>query len=327
MPSHRSAAARAARALGALSLCLATLVPAVAQTWPTKPVRLLNNWPAGGPSDILARSVQPHLQDVLKQPVVVENKGGASGNIGAAEVARSEPDGHTVLFGIDATFTVNPHIYRSMPFRQEDLKPVVIMASSGLLVGVNPAAGIRDVPGLIAVAKGRGLNFSSGGNGSPGHFSVEMFKSLGDLNINHVPYRGNTPAVTAVLGGEVDGGNLATPGMLPHVRAGKIVPLAVTSRQRSKLLPELPTVAELGFPALEQEVLYLVMVPSATPDAVVKTLQTAIIDALQKPDVQTRLTSLDLHFEGVTGDAAARRLADASARYAAIIRKTGMKVD
>lgn len=321
---------RAIRALGILSVslaCMAAATSALAQAYPGKPVRLVNNWPPGGPSDILARSVQPHLQEVLKQPVVVENKAGAAGNIGAAEVARSDPDGHTVLFGIDATFTVNPHIYRSMPFKQADLKPVVIMASSGLLVGVHPSTGIRSMNELMAVAKDKGLNFSSGGNGSPGHLSVELFKSLGDVKINHVPYRGNTPAVTAVLGGEVDGGNLATPGMLPHVKAGKIVPLAVTSSQRSRLAPELPTMGEIGFKGLEQEVLYLVMVPAATPDAVVATLQKGIVDALQKPDVQARLAGLDLHFDGATGVAAAKRLADTSARYAAIIEKTGMKVD
>lgn len=296
-------------------------------TFPSQPIRLVNNFPPGGPSDILARSVQPVLQELLKQPVIVENKAGAGGNVGAADVARARPDGHTVLFGIDTTFTVNPHIYSSMPFRQTDLKPVVIMASSGLLVGVHPSTGIKNMQELIAVAKDKGLNFSSGGNGSPGHLSVEVFRDAAGVKINHVPYRGNTPAVTAVLAGEVDGGNLATPGMIPHVQAGKITPLAVTSAQRSKLTPELPTVGELGFKSLEQEVLYVVMAPAATPDSVVETLQKGILETFKRPEVQQRLNNLDLHFEGITGAAAAKRLAEMSARYARVIQATGMKVE
>ena len=296
-------------------------------TFATKPIKLINNFPAGGPSDILARSVQPALQDLFKQPVIVENKAGASGNIGAAEVARAPADGHTVLFGIDTTFTVNPHIYKAMPFKPTDLKPVVIMASSGLLVGVHPSTGIKSMKDLVAAGKGKGLNFSSAGSGSPGHLSVEVFKDEAGLKINHIPYRGNTPAVTAVLAGEVDGGNLATPGMIPHVQAGKITPLAVTSTRRSPLAPDLPTVAELGYKALEQEVLYLVMVPAATPDNIVAALQKGIVDALKRPDNAARLTSLDMHFEGLTGAAAAQRLATTSARYAKVVAATGMQVD
>ena len=147
------------------------------------------------------------------------------------------------------------------------------------------------------------------------------------MKVTHVPYRGNTPAVTAVLAGEVNGGALATPGMLPHVQGGKIAPLAVTGQQRSKLAPDLPTVGELGLPELVQEVLYLVMVPAATPEPVVQTLQKGIVDALKRPDVQARLTSLDLHFEGQTGSAASKRLADTSARYAKVVAATGMQVD
>ena len=312
--------------LGIHSL-LAPLAANAQSTYATKPVRLVNNWPPGGPSDILARSVQPYLQELLKQPVIVDNKAGAAGNLGATEVARAPADGHTVLFGIDTTFTVNPHIYKTMPFKGADLKPVVIMASSGLLVGVHPSTGIKSMKDLVAAGKGKGLVFGSGGNGSPGHLWVEMFKDAADVKVTHVPYRGNTPAVTAVLAGEVNGGALATPGMLPHVQGGKITPLAVTGQQRSKLAPDLPTVGELGLPELVQEVLYLVMVPAATPEPVVQTLQKGIVDALKRPDVQARLTSLDLHFEGQTGSAAIKRLADTSARYAKVVAATGMQVD
>ena len=258
---------------------------------------------------------------------MVENKAGAAGNIGAADVAKAPADGYTVLFGIDTTFTVNPYLYGNMPFKRSDFKPVVVMASSGLLVGVNPGTGIKTLPGMIEAAKTKGLNFSSAGSGSPGHLAVEVIKEATPAKITHVPYRGNTPAVTAVLSGEVDGGVLATPGMLPHVQSGKITALAVTSRQRSRLAPELPTVAEAGLKSLEQEVLYLVMVPAATPDAVVQVLQKGIVDALKRPDVQTRMNNLDLFYEGLTGAAAGQRIDALYNRYGPIVKATGMKVE
>lgn len=313
----------------AFALLAATAAPlAVAQdSYPNKPVRFVNNFPAGGPSDLLARSVAAVLQETLKQSFVVENKAGAAGNIGATDVAKSAADGYTVLFGIDTTFTVNPHLYATMPFKRSDFKPVVVMASSGLLVGVNPATGFKTLADMITAGKTKGLTFSSAGSGSPGHLAVEVIKEGTQAKITHVPYRGNTPAVTAVLSGEVDGGVLATPGMLPHVQAGKITALAVTSRQRSRLAPELPTVAEAGLKSLEQEVLYIAMVPAATPDAVVQTLQKGIVEALKRPDVQARMSNLDLFYEGLTGSQASQRMDALYNRYGPIVKATGMKVE
>ena len=295
--------------------------------WPNRTVRLINNFPAGGPSDTIARTLADALQASFKQAFVVENKAGASGNIGADQVAKSAPDGYTVLFGIDSTLTVNPHIYKGMPFKVADLKPVMVMASSGLLVGAHPGTGFKSLADLIASGKKKPLNFSSAGAGSPGHLAVEVLTEATGVKVNHIPYKGNTPAVTAVLSGEVDAGVLATPGMMPHVKAGKINALAVTSQRRSRLAPDVPTVGELGLKSLEQEVLYIAMVPAATPDAVVQALQRGMTEALAKVDVQSRLSNLDLHFEGLTGAAAVKRLADLSDRYAKVVRTTDMKVD
>lgn len=315
-----------------LTLCLTALfacAPAMAQdNFPSKTIKIVNNFPAGGPADVLARSVGQVLADKFKQAVIVENKPGAGGNIGADAVAKSPADGHTVLFGIDTTFTVNPHIYgKSMPFKTSDLKPVVIMSSSGMMVAVNPATGIKSMRDFIAVGKGKGLNLSSAGSGAPGHLAAERFTDAVQIKINHIPYKGNSPAVTAVLSNEVDGGVLATPGLLPFVRSGKITGLAVTSAKRSRLAPELPTVGELGLKELEQEILYLAMVPSATPDAVVQKLQAGILEALKRPEIEARLLNLDMVLEGQTGSEAAKRLADISERYAKLVRATGMKVE
>jgi tripartite-type tricarboxylate transporter receptor subunit TctC len=300
---------------------------ASAQGFPTKPITFVNSFPPGGPSDMIARSIAEVLQQRFKQPVVVENKPGAAGNIGTAQVARSTPDGHTVLIGIDTTFTVNPHIYKGMPFKPADFKPLMVMASSGLLVGAHPSTGFKTLADLVNAGKTKGVTFSSAGSGSPGHLAAEVFHEATGMKITHVPYKGNTPAVTAILSGEVNGGVLATPGLLPHVKAGKVTALAVTSRQRSTLAPDVPTVAEAGHKGLEQEVLYVAMVPAATPDAVVQTLQKAFADALAEPQVKQRLANLDLFYEGLTGADAARRLADLTTRYGRVIQATGMKVE
>jgi tripartite-type tricarboxylate transporter receptor subunit TctC len=257
----------------------------------------------------------------------VENKPGAGGNIGADFVAKSPADGYTVLFGIDTTFTVNPYIYKNMAFKPADLRPIMVMVSSGLLVGAHPGTGFKNLKDLIAQGKGKGLNFSSAGSGSPGHLAAEIFMDAAKIKIQHIPYKGNAPAVAAVLAGEVDAGVLATPGMLPHVKSGKVTALAVTSRQRSRSAPDIQTVAELGLKDLELEVLYVAMVPTATPEPVVQLLQKAFSDALKRPDTQTQLVGMDLFYEGLTGQDAAKRLTEQSQRYDRVVKSTGMKVD
>lgn len=315
-----------------LTLCLSACcawTPAMAQdSFPSKTIKIVNNFAAGGPSDVLARSIGQVLAEKFKQAVIVENKPGAAGNLGADAVAKSPADGHTLLFSIDTTFTVNPHIYgKTMPFKASELRPVVIISSSGLMVAVNPATGIKTLKDFIAVGKAKGLTLSSAGNGAPGHLAAERLTDAAQIKITHIPYKGNSPAVTAVLANEVDGGVLATSGLLPFVRSGKITGLAVTSSRRSRLAPELPTVAELGMKELEQDILYLALVPSATPEAVVQKLQAGILEALKRPEFESRLANLDMALEGQTGAEASKRLAETSERYAKLVRATGMKVE
>jgi len=315
-----------------LTLCLSACcawTPAMAQdSFPSKTIKIVNNFAAGGPSDVLARSIGQVLAEKFKQAVIVENKPGAAGNLGADAVVKSPADGHTLLFSIDTTFTVNPHIYgKTMPFKASELRPVVIISSSGLMVAVNPATGIKTLKDFVAVGKARGLTLSSAGNGAPGHLAAERLTDAAQIKITHIPYKGNSPAVTAVLANEVDGGVLATSGLLPFVRSGKITGLAVTSSKRSRLAPELPTVAELGMKELEQDILYLALVPSATPEAVVQKLQAGILEALKRPEFESRLANLDMALEGQTGAEASKRLAETSERYAKLVRATGMKVE
>jgi tripartite-type tricarboxylate transporter receptor subunit TctC len=301
--------------------------PLAAQGFPEKPVRIVVNFPPGGPSDILARSLAEKMSAALKQPFVVESRGGAGGNIGAEAVARSPADGYTLLFSIDTTFTVNPNLYKSMPFKPEDLRLLMLMASSGLLVGINPGVGTATLADFIAKGKRETITFSSGSNGSPGHVAASILQDSAGVKVNHIPYKGNTPAVMAVVTGEVQAGILATTGLLPQVQAGKVKALAVTGRKRSPLMADVPTTAEAGVPALEFEVMYVAFVPAATPAPVVATLQKALADALAAPDVRERLQKLDMAIDAESGAPAAARLAQARERYAATIRATGMKID
>ncbi len=295
--------------------------------FPAGPVKIVNAFPAGGPSDIISRLVAEKMSAALKQPFIVDNKPGAGGDVAADQVARAPADGYTLLTGIDTTFTVNPSIYRSMPFKPEDLKPLMIMASSGLMVAVHPSLGVKTLAELVAKGKTQTLSFSSGSNGSPGHLAAAILGDAAGIKVLHVPYKGNSPAVLALLSGEVQAGILATPGLLPHVQAGKITALAVTSRKRSLVAPDLPTVAEAGMKELEVEVLYLAMVPAATPEPVLAVLQKAMADALAQPDVKAQLARLDLFVEAETGKPAAERIAAQRARYARIIKATGMKIE
>lgn len=315
------------------AFCIATALlapagPAQAQgAYPDKPVRFIVNFPPGGPVDLLGRTLAVPLQAELKQPFVVDNRPGAGGNIGADVVSKSAADGYTVLLSIDTPFTINPHVYASMPFQPADLKPLMIFSSSGLTFGIVPELDAKTLPGFIALAKKREMNFSSAGNGSPGHIAAEIFAKETGVKVVHVPYKGNAPAVAALLGKEVEAGILATPGLAPQVRVGNVRALAVTGRQRSPLLPEVPTVGEVGLPKLEFEVLYLAMVPAATPEPVVEKLRGVLRTALAAPEVKARLAGLDMVALGETGKAAADRIEASKLRYGAIVKATGMKAD
>ena len=311
-----------------LALAAATLsTGALAQAWPSKPIKVINPFPPGGPSDSIARILGNKINATLGQPLVVESKPGAAGNIGTDFVAKAPPDGYTLLMGIDTPFTVNPTLYPSMPFKPADLKPVAIIASSSLMFAAHPKLGVSTVAEFLNVAKQREINFSSAGSGSPGHVAASMLAEKTGAKVNNVMYKGNTPAVLAIVSGEVEAAIVATPGLLQHVQGGKLKALAVTSSKRSPIAPDVPTTAEAGIPGVQFEVLYVMMAPAATPPAIIATLQKEITAALAAPDVQETLRGLDLTVLNETGAAAEARLNSARTRYAATIKATGMKLE
>ncbi len=257
---------------------------------------------------------------------MVDHKAGATGAIGAAAVAKSAPDGHTVLIAIDSLFTVTPTLQPGL-FDTTTVKPVIVMATAGLTMAIHPAVPADRARTFVALGRSRELTFASGGNGSPGHLAAAILMDKTGLKVVHVPYRGNTPAVMAVVQGEAQAGVLATPGFMPHVQAGQLRALAVTGQMRSVLLPDVPTVREIDLPELEVEILWLACVPAATPDAIVAALAREIGAALAQPDMRARLGQLDMTPAAITGDAITARLAALRERYAPTIKATGMTAD
>jgi tripartite-type tricarboxylate transporter receptor subunit TctC len=327
-PSPVSTRRRALAGLAASSAALLSL-PALSQTqtWPTRPVRMVVNFPAGGPLDILARQVAGLLTNLLGQPFAVENVTGAAGEIGAASVARAQPDGYTVLMSIDAPFTIARAMRPQAGVRIEDLIWVAMLGTSGLTVAAHPSTGVRTLAELIARGRSRPLNFSTAGPGSPGHLAAAVLADAASVQATPVHYRGNAPAVTALVAGEVDAAIISTPGLIPHIRAGKLQPLATAASRRSPLLPDLPTVGELGYPALAQESLYLVALPARTPASVAAALSAALASAMADPALRERMTSLDLTPGLEDGARAQALLGQTLERYTRVVKATGLKAD
>ena len=323
------------RSLLALALCLGATGLTQAQTvdqaaidaWPNRPVRMVVGFAAAGGADILARLMGEVLQRELKQPFVVDNRPGAGGNIGADAAAKATPDGYTLLLGIDTTFTVNPYIYKTMPFKYGDLRPVMLIGAQGLMVAVNPKSGFKTLEQFLDKGKKEGLTLASAGYGTPGHLAAGILTHETGAKVNHVPYKGNAPASTAILSGEVDGGVISASAMVGPVQAGKVVPLAVTTRQRNPLVPKVPTVGELGHKNLEQEVLYALWVPAAMPEPLVQKIQKALETAFKDSKLRERMAVNDIHYEGLTGPAAAKRLQDQADRFKQVIQATGIKME
>ncbi len=297
--------------------------PALAQAWPAKPVRIVVNFPPGGAADQLARAIGAPLQDALGQPVVIENRGGSGGNLGGDAVAKSAPDGYTLLMSSGGMVSVNPHIYPKMPFDPaKDLVPVAAAARVLVFLVVRSESPVGDVKAFLADIKANPgkRSFGSPGNGSSPHLATEMMKSMTGSFAVHVPYRGAAPALTDLLGGQVD--FLFDPGIaIPHIRSGKLRLLAVGSPRRSPLFPDVPTLDEAGLKGFDADTVFGFYAPAGTPAATVTRLNAEINKALNTQPVRDRINAIGGVAAPMTPAEFAAKAADDSKRFGAIIRE------
>ncbi len=274
-------------AIAILSLCSATL----AQTYPSQAIKFVVPYSSGGTSDAIARQVGPRLAEVVKQPVYIENKAGAGGTVGTAQVAKAAPDGHTVLVTL-SSHAINPGLYKSLPYDTEkDLKAVTLLANGPQIVAVHPsvpANNLKDYLDWIRKNPEK-ASYASGGQGTPGHLAAELLASIADVKMQHIPYRGGGAAVIDVIGNQVSAVWVTAIAAIPHIKAGKLKGLAVTTKERVAALPEVPTVAESGFPKFEVDAWVGMFVPAATPQPIVDSLYAATAKALADPELKTAL--------------------------------------
>jgi tripartite-type tricarboxylate transporter receptor subunit TctC len=316
--------------LGPLSILLCLCLPAssLAQDWPTRPIRVVINFPPGGPSEILTRLVGERLLQTLGQPLVIENRPGASGNIGAEAVAKSAADGHTFGVTPDTLYTVNPLVYQKMALRPSvDLAPVILLGSFSQMLVCNPSLPVKTLRDLIELAKRDKLAYASGGAGVPGHLASELLLSMTGVSMLHVPYKGPAPATTDVVAGQVPCGFLATPTVLPHVKSGKLNALAVSTRARSPLAPDVPTAHEAGVGGFDAPFYLVLFAPKDTPQAIVARMNAEVGKALAEPELKQRVAGLDIVTLGGSPQDARATIEATAGKWAPVVRRIGLKLD
>lgn len=300
-----------------------------ADTYPSRPVRLLVPFAPGGGADTLARIITPKLHEALGQPWVVDNRGGAAGNLAAETVAHANPDGYTVFEGFNTVLTVNPTLYK-LPFNMDkDLQPVTMLADAQYILVVHPSVPANTLKDLIALAKQKpgALNYATAGVGSPLHLAGELFKKRAGIQMVPIAYKGGGPAAAAVLAGEAQLIFASVAASLPQVKAGRLKALATTGAKRSKVAPDLPTIAESGFPGFNVTSWYALLVPAGTPSAIVKRMNEVIATVLELPDVQQAMARQGLDPQHSTPQQLATRIKQETAQWAAVIKEQGIKAE
>ena len=319
---------RALAALGGFAFTPAWAQAGSGAAYPTRPVKIVVPFGAGGLTDIVARAIAQHLTTRLGQQVVVENKSGASGNIGADYVAKSKADGYTLLMGSIGTNAVNAHLFATMPYSVKDFTAVALVASGTLMLVTNPQVPARDLRELLAYARANPgkLSYASGGAGASQHLAGELLKNMAGVDIAHVPYRGLAPAVTDVVSGQVSMTfDLAT--VAPFVRSGQLRPIAVANGRRSSAFPEVPTIAEAGLPGYEASAWYGLFAPAGTPQSVIALLNAETNRALADPELRERLRTLGAEAIGGTPQAAQRFVDAESLKWGEVVKKAGIRLD
>lgn len=310
--------------------CLAAAGCVHAQGYPAKSLRLIVPFSAGGPTDILARFLGQKLTESWGRQVVIDNRPGGAGNIGAELVAKSAPDGYTLLLATAGILTVNPHLFRKLPFDTlRDFAPVTLAAYNPNILVVHPSLPVKSVKELIQLARKRPgeLSYGSAGVGSASHLATETFKSIAGIDIVHVPYKGAAPGVNDLIGGHVQMMLIGLPVALPHVRSGKLRALGVSTPKRSPLAPELPTISESGLPGFQKINWLGLLVPAATPKEIVARLNAEVVRILRLPDTRTRLLAQGFEPVGGTPEQLTEYMKTELAKAGEIVKKSGIKAD
>lgn len=301
-----------------------------AQTYPTHSIRLIVPFPAGGTTDILARAVAQRLTETLGQAVVVDNRPGAGGNIGSDIVAKSAPDGYTLVMGTVGTHAINPSLYAKMPYDHvKDFVPVVLVAGVPNVLEVNPSLPVHTVADLIKLAKEKPgtINFASSGSGTSIHLSGELFKTMAGVDMTHVPYKGSAPAITDLIGGQVQVMFDNLPSSLAQIKAGKLRAIAVTSLKRAPALPDVPTISESGLPGFEASSWFGILAPAGTPPAVIARINHEVNQWLQSADAREKLLAQGAEAAGGTPDKFASHIRVESEKWAKVVKASGAKAD
>jgi tripartite-type tricarboxylate transporter receptor subunit TctC len=312
------------------ALLLLAAAPAVAESYPARPLRIVANFPAGGTVDILARLIGARMQAAWGQPVVVDNRTGAGGNVGADLVAKAEPDGYTLLLTASPPLSINVSLYRDLPFNPlSDFAPVSLLCEVPNLLEVNPGSPARTVADLVAHAKAHpgALNFGSQGNGTTSHLAGELLKQRAGIDVVHVPYRGTAPVLNDLVAGKLDFAFDNLVSSLPLVRAGSLRALAIGSTRRSAALPDTPTLIESGFPDFESTAWFALVAPARTPPDIVARLSAAAADALHDPDIAARLADLGTVTIASPPAALAARMRAEIDRWGAVVKAANIKLD
>ena len=307
----------------------AQLTPAFAQ-YPSKPVRMVVPFPAGGATDIVGRLIAQKLGEAWGQQVIVDNRGGAGGTIGSDIAAKSPPDGYTILMATSSTHTIAPSLYSKLPYDPvRDFSPVTLVATATILLAVHPSVPAKNVKELIALAKRQpnALSFASSGNGGISHLIGEQFKSQAGVQMLHVPYKGDTPALIDLVSGQVSLMFGTAVSFLPYVKAGRLNALAVTNPKRSPVVSDVPTVAESGLADFDAVQWFGIFAPAGTPKEVVVRLHGEIVKILRLPDVRERMTGLGADLVGNTPEQFAAFQRAETAKWAKIVKASGAKID
>jgi tripartite-type tricarboxylate transporter receptor subunit TctC len=303
---------------------------AMAQNWPEKNVNVIVPWPPGGPSDIAARPWAKQLTETLDKTFIIDNRAGGGGNIGTAAVVRSQPDGYTLLITSSAPIVINPSVYKGMSFDPlKDLAPISNLLRAPLVLVANPNVPAKNLKELIAYIQSKkgSFSFGSSGNGTPQHLTGELFNSVQKLEMGHVPYKGSAPAISDLLGGHIPIMFDSTIAIMPHIKSGKVRPIAITSSKRSPLLPDVPTFAELGIPQIESYAWYGLFAPAKTPKAVIDKINAETIKFMKSPEFAKVRAETGSDLLADTPENFTKFVHAESAKWSKVAKESGATVD